>query len=83
MHLQKMLSLKVPGLAVRCVGAATSMDILPYRFFSRAASKTLLVRLGIQQALGPDTLQNLGPDIIGTLPPGNQKSALFKIYSMG
>lgn len=33
------------------------------------------------QMLGADGAQNLGPDIIGALPAGNQKSALFKIFS--
>lgn len=33
------------------------------------------------KTLGPDGLQNVGPDIIGALPTGNQKSALFKIFS--
>lgn len=35
------------------------------------------------KTLGPDGVQNLAPDIIGVLPPGNQKSALFRIYSTG
>lgn len=35
------------------------------------------------QTLGADGAQNLGPDIIGSLPAGNQKSALFKIFSTG
>eukprot|EP00752_Nemacystus_decipiens_P009512 g8503.t1 len=37
----------------------------------------------LKDTLGADGAQNLGPDIIGSLPAGNQKSALFKIFSTG
>ncbi|CAM9159191.1 unnamed protein product [Discosporangium mesarthrocarpum] len=35
----------------------------------------------LNQSLGKEGIQNTGPDIIGALPPGNQKKALFAIFS--
>lgn len=54
-----------------------------YPFSSRRSASHVTTYPLPLQALGPDGAQNLGPDIIGSLPSGNQKKALFKLFSTG
>lgn len=65
---------------VRCAARTPLLGFLADSLFCVVATWHCLL---IMQSLGPDGAQNLGPDIIGALPAGNQKSALFKIFSTG
>ncbi|CAN0187607.1 unnamed protein product [Pylaiella littoralis] len=77
-----------PALAQKleeALGSTQRVDQLAKRteLFVRGGISAMDYWSTLKTALGPDGTQNLGPDIIGTLPPGNQKSALFKIFSTG
>ena len=48
--------------------------------YARGGSASEYVRAA-QSVAGPDALSQVLPDIIGALPQGEQKSALFRIYS--
>ncbi|CAM9651121.1 unnamed protein product [Ectocarpus sp. 12 AP-2014] len=75
-----------PALAQKleeALGSASKVDQLSKRteLFARGGISAMDYWSTLKNTLGPDGVQNLGPDIIGALPSGNQKSAIFKLYS--